>query len=98
MVRLPRRVIATICSLENGARTGSLLAPCALGVRRPRRIIVTKTERTADFYYRQRALRLLKEAEAAPTVAKQVAYLEMAIMWIGLAQRAIKPKADIKQR
>ena len=56
-----------------------------------------KSERTADFYFRQRALRLLKEAEAAPTVAKQVAYLEMAVMWIGLAQRAVNPKKDIKQ-
>jgi hypothetical protein len=59
---------------------------------------VAKTERTADFYYRQRALRLLKEAEAAPTVALQVGYLEMAVMWIGLAQRAVKPRKDIKQR
>ncbi len=58
---------------------------------------MTKTERTADFYFRQRALRLLKEAEAAPTTAQQVAYLEMAILWIGLAQRAVKPKKDVKQ-
>ena len=58
---------------------------------------MTKAERTADFYYRQRALRLLKEAEAAPTVARQIAYLEMATLWIGLAQRAAKVKKNLKQ-
>jgi hypothetical protein len=58
---------------------------------------VRKAERTADFYFRQRALRLLKEAEAAPTVAMQIAYLEMAAMWIGLAQRAVKSKKNLQQ-
>jgi hypothetical protein len=49
---------------------------------------VIKVEKTTAAYYRRCAMHLLMSVESAPTAKSQTAYLELAAIWIELAQRA----------
>jgi hypothetical protein len=55
---------------------------------------VSKIDKATAAYYRRRAADSLVGSDKAPTAKSQTAYLELAAIWIELAQRAVLMKEE----
>lgn len=55
---------------------------------------MNKVEKATAAYYRRRAADSLVGSEHAPTAKSQTAYLQLATIWIEMAQRAVLLKEE----